>query len=205
VQVKDSSVPFVWSFRNHVLPVMTKMGCNSGACHGAAAGKNGFKLTLRAYDAEADYYTLTHQALDRRTVRLEPARSLILLKPTLAIPHGGGQRFRVDSLEYRVIADWIAGGMPPPRDSDARIKGLEVLPREVTLRPQAAQQLLVRARFSDDHTEDVTRWAKYTSSDDSVAGVDEDGLVHMRGYGEVLVSESSLFCPAHRTVSKRAG
>ena len=93
LDVKDYSTITPLSFRNDVLPVMTKMGCNSGPCHGAAAGKNGFKLTLRGYDPETDYYTLTHQALARRTERMEPAKSLILLKPTLTIPHGGGRRF----------------------------------------------------------------------------------------------------------------
>jgi len=90
---------------------MTKMGCNSGACHGAAAGKNGFKLTLRGYDPETDYVTLTRQAAGRRTNPLEPARSLILLKPTRTIPHMGGRRFEVGSAEYRVIASWIEGAL----------------------------------------------------------------------------------------------
>ena len=113
-RIKNFTAPAVWSFRNDVQPVLTKMGCNSGPCHGAAAGKNGFKLTLRGYDAEADYLTLTHQALARRTERMEPAKSLILLKPTLTIPHGGGKRFAVDSPEYQVVSGWIAQGMPAP-------------------------------------------------------------------------------------------
>ena len=75
-----------YSFRNHVIPVLTKMGCNSGPCHGAAAGKNGFALTLRGYDPEADYDTLTRQAAGRRVNKLEPARSLMLLKPTETVP-----------------------------------------------------------------------------------------------------------------------
>ena len=188
VEVKGSSAPVTWSFRNQVLPVMTKVGCNSGACHGAAAGKNGFKLTLRGYDPELDYVTLTRQALARRTVRLEPARSLILLKPTLTIQHGGGQRFPVGSPEYQVMAGWIAAGMPPPLESDPRIQDLEVLPRQVSLPAGSEQQILVRARFSDGHVEDVTRWAKYTSGDDSVANVDPYGHVKMRGYGEAAVT-----------------
>ena len=188
VEVKDSSTPLVWSFRNQVLPVMTKMGCNSGACHGAAAGKNGFKLTLRGYDPELDYLTLTRQALGRRTERLEPAKSLILLKPTLTISHGGGQRFPVGSPEYEVISGWIAEGMPPPSDSDPRIQGLEVMPREASLSAGAQQQILVGARFSDGHTEDVTRWAKFSSGDMGVANVDDWGRVKMTGYGEVPVT-----------------
>jgi hypothetical protein len=188
VMVRNSGAAVEWSFRNQVIPVMTKVGCNSGACHGAAAGKNGFKLTLRGYDPETDYYTLTRQALGRRTVPLEPAKSLILLKPTYTIQHGGGRRFPVGSPEYQVISGWIAAGMPPPRDSDPRVVAVEVLPRHVTTRQGAEQQLLVRARYSDGHAEDVTRWAKYSTGDEGVANVDDFGHVKMRGYGEAPIN-----------------
>lgn len=188
LSVKGYNDVAIWSFRNDVLPVMTKVGCNSGPCHGAAAGKNGFKLTLRGYDPETDYYTLTHQALARRTETMEPAKSLILLKPTLTIPHGGGKRFDVGSPEYGVISGWIAQGMPPPRDTDPRVTAIQVLPREASLRQGAEQQLLVTAVFSDGHTADVTRWAKYDSGDESVATVGNDGHVTMHGYGEAPVT-----------------
>src|SRR6478609_7588957 len=79
-----------WTFRNHVQPVLAKAGCSAGACHGAAAGQNGFKLSLRGYDDEGDYLTLTHRALGRRIVPSDPGRSLMLLKPTGAVPHKGG-------------------------------------------------------------------------------------------------------------------
>jgi len=186
--VKDYSTASTWSFRNDVLPVMTKVGCNSGPCHGAAAGKNGFKLTLRGYDPITDYYTLTHQALARRTNRMEPARSLILLKPTLTVPHGGGRRFDVASPEYKVISGWLAQGMPAPQESDALVTDIHVLPREASLRPGVQQQLVVIAVFSDGHTADVTRWAKYDSGDEGVASVDNNGHVTMHGYGEAPVT-----------------
>lgn len=188
VEVQGVKAPFEWSFRNHVLPVMTKMGCNSGACHGALAGKGGFKLTLRGYDPDLDYLTMTRGALARRTVRLEPARSLVLLKPTLAVAHGGGQRFPVESPEYKVMSEWIAAGLRPPRQDDPRIERLEVMPREVPLAAGAEQQILVTAHFSDGHSEDVTRWTKYSSSDESVASVDDAGRVKMRGHGEAAVT-----------------
>jgi hypothetical protein len=188
VNVKGFQTATGWSFRNDVLPVMTKMGCNSGPCHGAAAGKNGFKLTLRGYDPEVDYYTLTHQALARRTEMMEPARSLILLKPTLTIPHGGGRRFPVDSPEFKVIAGWLAQAMPAPSESDARVTKIEVLPGEASLRPGAEQQLLVTAYFSDGHTADVTRWAKFDSGDEGVATVDNNGRVTMHSNGEAPVT-----------------
>ena len=182
------STATTWSFRNDVLPVMTKVGCNSGPCHGAAAGKNGFKLTLRGYDPIADYYTLTRQALARRTDRLEPAKSLILMKPTLTIPHGGGRRFDVASPEYKIMSGWIAQGMPAPQDSDPLVTDIQVLPHEASLSPGAEQQLIVRAVFSDGHTADVTQWAKYDSGDEGVATVDNNGHVTMHGYGEAPVT-----------------
>ena len=118
VEVERAFAPYPLTFRNHVVPVLTKVGCNSGPCHGALAGKSGFKLTLRGYDPEADYLTLTRQAAARRVNKLEPAQSLMLLKPTLAVAHGGGKRFGTGSDEYRVISQWIAAGTPAPSDSD---------------------------------------------------------------------------------------
>lgn len=197
--VSDYSTATTWSFRNDVLPVMTKVGCNSGPCHGAAAGKNGFKLSLRGYDPITDYYTLTHQALARRTDRIEPAKSLILLKPTLTVAHGGGKRFNVDSPEYRVMSGWLAQGMPAPRDSDALVTEIQVLPREASLRPGAEQQLVVMAVFSDGHTADVTHWAKFDSGDEGVASVDNNGHVTMHGYGEAPVT---VWYQSHVTFSR---
>jgi hypothetical protein len=197
--VDDFTTATTWSFRNDVLPVMTKVGCNSGPCHGAAAGKNGFKLSLRGYDPITDYYTLTHQALARRTNRLQPAKSLILLKPTLTVAHGGGKRFDVGSPEYKVMSGWLAQGMPAPRDSDALVTAIQVLPREASLRPGAEQQLIVTAVFSDGHTADVTRWAKFDSGDEGVASVDNNGHVVMRGYGEAPVT---VWYQSHVTFSR---
>lgn len=197
--VKNFEANTLWSFRNDVLPVMTKVGCNSGPCHGAAAGKNGFKLTLRGYDPETDYYTLTHQALARRTERMEPAKSLILLKPTLTIPHGGGKRFLVGSPEFQIISGWIAQGMPAPLESDARVTTIQVQPHEASLRPGSEQQLLVTAVFSDGHTENVTRWAKYDSGEEGVATVDNNGRVTMHSYGEAPVT---VWYQSHVTFSR---
>lgn len=188
VVVKNSHAPFTWSFKNHVIPVMTKMGCNQGACHGALAGKNGFKLTLRGYDPEVDYDTLTRQATARRISLADPPNSLILLKPTFAVPHGGGQRFKKGSLEYRIISEWIAAGTPPPSPKEPDVVGLEVFPKSAVLKAGTEQQLSVRAKYSDGHVEDVTRWVKYSSSNEGVATVDDNGLVKMNGSGEAAVT-----------------
>ncbi len=188
VSVKNAKAPFTWSFRNNVIPVMTKVGCNQGACHGALAGKNGFKLTLRGYAPEVDYDTLTRQADGRRVSLTEPSASLMLLKPTFTIPHGGGKRFAVDSPEFRILSQWIAEGAPPPSPGDPTVTGLEVYPAAATLQQGAEQQLVVRAKYSDGRVEDVTRWVKYSSSNEGTASVDDNGRVKMNGPGEAAVT-----------------
>jgi hypothetical protein len=188
VTVLKTKEPFTRSFRNHVIPMMTRAGCNSGACHGALAGKGGLKLSLRGYDPTADHFVLTRQALGRRVDRTEPARSLVLLKPTRAVPHGGGQKIEPGSFDYHVLADWIAAGAPGPRADDPRIQRLEVLPAAAVLKPKDHLQIVVRARYSDGHSEDVTRWAKFNSSEDLVATVNADGEVKVAGHGEAAIT-----------------
>ncbi len=177
-----------WSFRNHVIPVLTRLGCNSGACHGALAGKGGFKLTLRGYDPELDFNVMTRQALGRRINKNEPARSLILLKPTMTIGHGGGKRMEVNSLEYKVLSEWIANGLNAPSENDPKIVKLDVTPKAATLANGAETQLHVLANYSDGHAEDVTRWVKYSTADAGVAAVDDEGKVKIGGHGETAIS-----------------
>ena len=188
VTVKNAKAPFTWNFANHVIPVMTKMGCNQGACHGALAGKNGFKLTLRGYDPELDYDALLRQSSGRRVSLADPSNSLVLLKATYTIPHMGGLRFKHDSLEYRVFSEWIASGAPAPSAKDTAIQNLEVYPASATLQPNAEQQLLVRARYADGRIEDVTNWVKFTSTNEGVASVDDFGRVKMNGHGEAAIT-----------------
>ena len=188
ISVEDHDRDESWSFRNHVEPILTKQGCNSGACHGAAAGKNGFRLTLRGYAPEIDHAVLTRQALGRRIVKTAPQESLLLLKPTGAIEHGGGVRFATGSHEYRVIAEWIAAGMPGPSANDPEIRSLRIFPAAVRMEPGQGQQVLVQAAYSDGRVEDVTHWAKFSSTDDGVATVDEAGRLKVTGRGEAYVS-----------------
>ncbi len=201
VTVVDMDKPTAWSFRNHVESVLSKSGCNSGACHGALAGKKGFKLSLGAFDPLADYFYITRQARARRVVLSDPGRSLVLMKPSGAVPHKGGMRFTVDSPEYRVIAEWIAGGAPAPQDADPRLERLEILPAASVLRPGARQQIIVRAHFTDGHAEDVTRWAKFTSNNESVATVDGFGTVQVVGHGEAAIRAWYLSSNIIATVS----
>ncbi len=171
------------SFRDNVQPVLAKLGCNSGACHGALAGKGGFKLSLRGYDAMADYVSITRDARGRRIEPTDPGRSLLLLKPTMAVPHKGGLRFDIDSPAYKIVSQWIAAGAAPPRDDDAIIEGLEVYPAEVTLRPGDEQRIVVRAKYSDGRVRDVTEWSKFAATNEAVATVEEDGRIKVVGHG----------------------
>lgn len=188
VQVTGMDSPHAWSFANHVQAVLSKAGCNSGACHGALAGKGGLKLSLRGYDTKKDHHTLTRQAHGRRIELADPGRSLLLAKPSGALPHKGGLRFDVDSFEYRVLAEWITAGAPGPSDADPKIDRIEILPQLATLKPGDKQQLVVRAHYSDGHAEDVTRWAKYTSASEAVASVSEGGELTVMGYGEGAIT-----------------
>ena len=176
------------SFRNHVQPVLAKMACSSGACHGAAAGQNGFRLSLRGYDDEGDYLSLTRHAIGRRIIPSDPGRSLLLLKPTGAVPHKGGTKFDTDSVEYRILSEWIAAGAPGPKKDDPRIERIEITPRLVVLKPGGAQQFSVRAFFNDGHAEDVTRWAKFTAANGSVTQIDDNGKVQVVGHGEGAIT-----------------
>jgi hypothetical protein len=208
IKTKES---FAWSFRNHVIPLMTKIGCNSGACHGALAGKGGMKLSLRGYAPQTDFFVITRQAKGRRVDKLEPGRSLILLKPTLAVSHGGGQKLEVGSADYEIFSDWIASGCPAPRDSDAVIQRLEVFPSEAVLKPGNTVQMVVRAWYSNGHAEDVTRWVKFNSSEDLVATVDAEGKVRVAGHGEAaitmwysnLVASSRIVSPLPNTIDPK--
>jgi hypothetical protein len=188
VKVVQTRAPFTWSFRNHVIPMMTKIGCNSGACHGALAGKNGFKLSLRGYAPFDDYFVLTRQALGRRVDTVEPSRSLLLRKPTLVVPHGGGLKLELGSPDFQLLADWIASGAPGPKDDDPRLVRLEVFPSHAVLKPKDTLQILVRGHYSDGHMEDVTRWVKFSSTEDQVAAVDPEGKVRVAGYGEAAIT-----------------
>jgi hypothetical protein len=199
VKVTRAKEPAPFSFTNDIIPMMTKAGCNSGACHGALAGKGGLKLSLRGYDPDSDHFVLTRQALGRRIDRQEPSKSLLLLKPTTAVTHGGGLRVDVDSDDYRMLADWVASGAPGPRAGEPQIQRLEVFPPEAVLKPKDRLQVLVRARYSDGHTQDVTHGAKFNSTEELVATVDAEGRVRVAGHGEAAVTVwySNLVAVAH--------
>src|SRR6516164_4822953 len=127
------------SFRNDVMAVLSRAGCNQGACHGNQNGKNGFKLSLRGQDPAFDLDALTRDTLGRRTNRLHPEDSLILAKATSTVPHEGGKRFDRDSLEYRLLVRWIAEGLRRDPPGAAVLRRLEATPRQRVLIEPADQ------------------------------------------------------------------
>lgn len=157
------------SFRNEVMAVLSKAGCNLGTCHGNQNGKGGLKISLRGQDPEQDFVTLTRQLAGRRTNVLNPDDSLLLQKPAMQVPHEGGRRFSPDSTEYQLQRNWIAAGMPTDSDQTPLLKQLIVTPPKTTLlAPQLSVDLKAMATFSDGSTKDVTHLAVLESSDPAV-------------------------------------
>ncbi len=165
------------NFGNQVVPVFTKLGCNSGGCHGKASGQNGFRLSLLGFEPEVDYASLVKEARGRRVFPAAPDASLLLMKATGAAPHGGGKKIEKDSDEYKLIRRWVASGLPVGKADDPVVTRISVFPEGRVLPRQARQQIAVRAHYSDGSSEDITRRAQFESNDGEVASVDGNGLV----------------------------
>ncbi|MEL7264315.1 MAG: DUF1549 domain-containing protein, partial [Planctomycetota bacterium] len=174
-------------FRHDIQSILSRHACNSGACHGALAGKGGFRLSLLGFDDNADYYQIAMAAGGRRIESADPGRSLLLAKPTGALPHKGGLRLQTDDPDYARIAAWIAEGAQGPKPDDARLQRIQVLPDASLLAPGDKTRLLVQAVYDDGTIRDVTSWAKFNASDEAVAGVDQNGAVTVRGSGAAAV------------------
>lgn len=193
VEVKDMT-PVATDFIRDVEPILAKVGCNIGTCHGAQQGRKGFKLSLRGYDPVYDYRALVDDVSGRRFNRANPSDSLMLLKPTQGVPHEGGFLFDEESRFYKVIHQWIAEGC---KFSEAtRPAKLEVFPKSPSLeRSGQKQQILVIATFADGSSRDVTREAIFESSNFEVATVSGAGLVKAvrRGETSILVRYEGVY------------
>ncbi len=175
------------SFRNEVMAVLSRAGCNQGTCHGNLNGKGGFKLSLRGFDPAFDFVAITHDALGRRVDRHRPAESLILQKPTGGVPHEGGPRFAVGSPEYDILRRWVAGGMRPDPPGTPKLVRLEVSPAEAYLtEPQWDVTVRVRAVFSDGTGKDIAGLAVFESTNPKI-DVSRQGAVHATEPGETTV------------------
>jgi hypothetical protein len=179
--------PPIPSFRVDVMAALSKAGCNLGVCHGNKYGKGGFKLSLRGDDPAGDFAVLTRDLSARRANPLEPERSLLLLKPTMQVPHEGGRRFRIDSPEYEILSRWIGAGMPADPPELPTVAQLLVEPAEVFLKaPADSTKITAIAVFSDGTTRDVARQATYELSS-PIADVDAEGRIYRRDFGEVTL------------------
>jgi len=176
------------NFPNQIVPIFTKLACNSGGCHGKASGQNGFKLSLLGFYPEDDHEFLVKEGRSRRIFAASPSKSLLLTKPTGQSPHGGGKRMDVDGFEYRLISRWIEQGMPYGSPSDPTVVGIKCLPEGRVMARGGDQQITVQAIYSDGHTEDVTRMALYEANDAEMAEVSLTGLVKTHDLaGEVAI------------------
>ena len=188
VTVRDFDKPQPISFRDDLIAALNVGGCNSGACHGTPNGKNGFKLSLRGYDPAADYLQLTRDMMGRRTDRLDPESALMLKKALGRVPHEGGARFPASSVPGQVVRAWLVEGLQDDAPSFSPLKKVDVLPgNRVLNEPARWQQLAVMATFADGQTRDVTRLTVFTSSDTTIASVNNDGLVEFAQGGEVAI------------------
>jgi hypothetical protein len=184
VRVRGAAAETPVSFTREVVPVLTRAGCNSGACHGSQHGKGGFKLSLLGFDPAFDHAQIVQSAEGRRVVLSEPERSILLLKPSHVMEHGGGERFRVGSPPYEVLRRWLEDGAPAPTPRDPHVQSLEVWPARRVMAVGEQQQVLVRATWSDGRSEDVTATAVFDALNESVAAVSPDGRITARGLGE---------------------
>ncbi|HEU5433840.1 MAG TPA: DUF1549 domain-containing protein, partial [Thermomicrobiales bacterium] len=168
------------SFNSDVAPLLTKLGCNGGGCHGKATGQNGFKLSLLGFEPELDYEAIVRESRGRRLFLASPARSLLLLKATGAWAHGGGMRLSTDSEDYRTLLAWIEQGARPSPPDEPELVRVTVTPeRHVFDSSRQPQPLAATAHFSDGSTRDVTRRAVYLSNEPELAEVSDSGQVQV--------------------------
>jgi hypothetical protein len=168
-------------FISDVVPLFSKLGCNSGGCHGKSSGQNGFRLSVFGFDPQADYSALTKEARGRRIFPGDPARSLLVRKAIGQVPHGGGQRTEPNSIDHEMLTEWVRQGSPwgDHNAKSATIANVRFEPANRVMEPGADQQILVTAVFSDGSQRDVTAAAAYSVNAENIARVDHDGHVQV--------------------------
>lgn len=174
-------------FEEQVEPVFYRAGCNAGACHASQYGKGGFTLSVLGYDPQADYDAIAHENRGRRVSAMSPTRSLLLRKPTMQSPHGGGKRLEPGSPDYQLLSAWIAGGFPGPQPTSRKVSRLEVHPARRVGTVGMTQQLRVVAHYDQGSARDVTAWARFDSMDDALLNVTPFGQLTAVGRGQAQV------------------
>ena len=174
-EAMDTDLPI--NFTNQIVPIFTKLGCNSGGCHGKSGGQNGFALSLLGFVPELDYQTLVKEDRGRRLLPAAPDSSLLLLKATGQMAHAGGKRMEVGSDEYKLVRRWVASGTPFGSDKDPVVTKITVSPEHRVLSRGNRQQFAVFAHYTDGSVQDVTQRAQYESNETEIAIVDGAALV----------------------------
>lgn len=188
VKVERAAEPRPISFKLDVMPVWMKAGCNTGSCHGAARGKDGFRLSLFGFDPDGDYLRITREMPGRRIDFAVPESSLMIEKSIGVVPHTGGKRFEKDSELSQTVVDWITAGCPADPANVPTCVGLELFPKEGVLDGDGeTQQVTARAKYSDGTDRDVTSLALYLSNNDTSASISADGVIKAGARGEAFV------------------
>jgi hypothetical protein len=188
VKVKDGAKDRDISFKLDVMPVFMSAGCNAGGCHGAARGKDGFRLSLFGYNPDSDYHNLTREQPGRRINLALPEESLLLTKSTGEVAHTGGKRFERDSRNYKSLLRWLDAGAPADSASVPLVTSVEIYPPRMVMESDGAtQQITVRAKYADGSDRDVTHLALFLSSNDGSAALNESGLIKTGTRGEAFV------------------
>ncbi len=189
VTVAQAGTTTPLSFRLDVMPVFMRAGCNMGSCHGAARGKDGFRISLFGFDPEGDHYRITREMPGRRINLAVPAESALIEKATGAVQHTGGKRIDPADEAYGTLRDWVAAGAP--NDDVGKLPtvvGVELYPRQGVLDGEgSSQQMTVRALYSDGSDRDVTSLAVFLSNNDNSAKVSPEGLVTAGARGEAFI------------------
>ena len=177
------------SFDTEVVPVLMRNGCNSGGCHGASRGKQGFRLSLFGYDPDSDHFRLTREFVNRRINVADPDDSLLLKKALATVPHGGGKKIDESDPNFALLRQWIADGAEREPEAAPKMTGVEVYPDELTLDAAGQEHsIVVIGSFSDGSRRDVTQLAILETSDPAVATIDARGTVKSRSRGEAFLS-----------------
>ncbi len=174
---RAAASPSAVYFGTEVVPILTKLGCNGGGCHGKATGQNGFRLSLFGFEPEFDYEAIVKESRGRRLSLAAPDQSLLLAKATATMPHGGGRRLAVDSHDYQILRQWISQGAPAPSEDDPHLVRVEITPHQQIMHSESSLQLHVTGAFSDGTSRDVTLQAIYQSNEVGIATVTNSGLV----------------------------
>ncbi|MEL6106225.1 MAG: DUF1549 and DUF1553 domain-containing protein [Planctomycetota bacterium] len=178
------------SFTNDVMPVLTRAGCNTGSCHGAARGKDGFRMSLFGFDPKGDYHRITREIGVRRINLARPEESLFLKKSVGSVPHTGGKLFGTDSDYYATLLEWLSAGanMDPADKQPPTVDSVDIYPAQAVIEGEATTQRFVAvANYSDGSTRDVTRLAAFTSNNSGSAAIDNGGVVTAGRRGEAFV------------------